>query len=142
MVVGTVVVITVVGVVTTVVGVVTAVPLDSVALLVVDEATQLYPSAGPLCWQHVSQQTWPFTEQSAADRPVHQSAWSPYGQEDPSHGVSNAGQAKQHLDLTLEDCLHDDLVTFEHFSAEFVYSKSVESPNGQFSETAPLTMEH
>ena len=65
MVVGTVVVITVVGVVTTVVGVVTAVvgvvttvvPLDSVALLVVDEATQLYPSAGPLCWQHVSQQT-------------------------------------------------------------------------------------
>ena len=73
---------------------------------------------------------------------MHQSAWSPYGQEDPSHGVSNAGQAKQHLDLTLEDCLHDDLVTFEHFSAEFVYSKSVESPNGQFSETAPLTMEH
>ena len=113
---------------------VAAVVVVVIAAVVVDGASQLYPAAAPLCWQHVSQQTWPFTEQSPAERPAHHDAWSPYGQEGPSHGVANAGQAKQHLDLTLGDCLQELPVTVAHTSAEFEYNGSVESPIGQSSK--------
>ena len=115
-------------------GVVVLVVVVLVVVVLVVGGSQLYPAEGPFCWQHVLQQTAPFLEQLAADRPVHQSAWSPYGQSGPNHGVSNAGHASQHFVPTEEYWLHKAPVTFAHTTGEFEKSWAVESPNGQFSK--------
>ena len=73
-------------------------------------------------------------EQELLGKPVHDDILSPYGQEGPSHGVALAGQAKQHLDLTLEKCWQELPVTVAHTSDPPLNNGSVESPNGQFSK--------
>ena len=73
-------------------------------------------------------------EQELLERPVHDDVLSPYGQSGPSHGVALAGQAKQHLDLTLAKCSQELPVTVAHTCDPPLNNGSVESPNGQFSK--------